>query len=89
MLSTPPVGEKPVSLAFESELVGNSAGMREVQKTIGLLADSDATVLITGETGSGKEVVARAIHRHGRRGKAPFVPVNCAAIPAELLESFS
>ena len=61
--------------------------MREVQKAIGLLADSDATVLLLGETGTGKEVVARAIHRHGRRGEAPFVPVNCAAIPAELLES--
>ncbi len=61
--------------------------MREVQKSIGLLADSDATVLLLGETGTGKEVVARAIHRHGRRAKAPFVPVNCAAIPAELLES--
>jgi len=61
--------------------------MREVQKTIGLLADSDSTVLISGETGTGKEVVARAIHRHGRRAKAPFVAVNCAAIPAELLES--
>ncbi len=61
--------------------------MREVQKSIGLLADSDATVLLLGETGTGKEVVARAIHRHGRRGARPFVPVNCAAIPAELLES--
>ena len=61
--------------------------MREVQKTIGLLADSDATVLLSGETGTGKEVVARAIHRHGRRSTGPFVAVNCAAIPAELLES--
>jgi DNA-binding NtrC family response regulator len=69
------------------ELIGVSAVMREVQKTIGLLADSDATVLITGETGTGKEVVAHAIHRHGKRTKAPFIAVNCAAIPAELLES--
>ncbi len=68
------------------DLIGSSAAMREVQKAIGLLADSDATVLLLGETGTGKEVVARAIHRHGRRSKAPFVPVNCAAIPAELLE---
>ena len=71
----------------DGEMVGASAALREVQKAIGLLADSDATVLITGETGTGKEVVARALHRHGRRAKRPFVAVNCAAIPAELLES--
>ncbi len=73
--------------AREGELVGSSAAMRSVQKSIGLLADSDATVLLLGETGTGKEVVARAIHRHGKRGRGPFVPVNCAAIPAALLES--
>ncbi len=73
--------------AREGDLVGSSAAMREVQKSIGMLTDSDATVLLLGETGTGKEVVARAIHRHGSRAKAPFVPVNCAAIPAELLES--
>ncbi len=68
-------------------LVGSSEAMRAVQKTIGMLADSNATVLISGETGTGKEVVARAIHEHGRRGGRPFVAVNCAAIPAELIES--
>ena len=82
----PPASPLPAS-ARDGDLVGASAAMREVQKSIGLLADSDATVLLLGETGTGKEVVARAIHRHGRRAKAPFVPVNCAAIPAELLES--
>jgi DNA-binding NtrC family response regulator len=69
------------------ELVGSSDAMRHVQKTIGLAADSDATVLILGETGTGKEVVARALHRHSRRRHKPFVAVNCAAIPADLLES--
>ena len=69
------------------ELVGASAPMRQVQKAVGLLADNDATVLICGETGTGKEVVARALHRHGRRQSQPFVAVNCAAIPSELLES--
>ena len=77
----------PAADGSEDELVGSSAPMREVQKSIGRLADSEATVLITGETGTGKEVVARAIHRHGRRAARPFVAVNCAAIPAALLES--
>jgi two-component system NtrC family response regulator len=74
-------------VAGEDELVGGSQAMRQVQKAIGMLADGEATVLITGETGAGKEVVARAIHRHGRRAGRPFVAVNCAAIPSELLES--
>jgi two-component system NtrC family response regulator len=70
-----------------SVLVGSSEAMRRVQKAIGLAADSDATVLILGETGTGKELVARALHEHGVRKSKPFVAVNCAAIPADLLES--
>ncbi|WP_044558755.1 sigma-54 dependent transcriptional regulator [Azospirillum sp. B4] len=68
-------------------LLGVSEAMRAVQKTIGMLADSDTTVLITGETGTGKEVVARALHDHGKRAAQPFVAVNCAAIPSDLMES--
>ncbi|MDO9712200.1 sigma-54-dependent transcriptional regulator [Paracraurococcus lichenis] len=68
-------------------LIGVSTAMREVQKIIGRVADGDATVLVTGETGTGKEVVARALHRFGRRAAGPFVALNCAAIPADLLEA--
>jgi transcriptional regulator with GAF, ATPase, and Fis domain len=90
MLRVAVVPAAPRDPAREEEndaLIGVSAEMRAVQKTIGLVADSDATVLITGETGTGKEVVARALHRYGRRASGPFVAVNCAAIPSELLES--
>jgi DNA-binding NtrC family response regulator len=68
-------------------LVGDSEAMRHVFKQIGRAATSDATVLILGETGTGKELVARALHRNGLRAARPFVAVNCAAIPAELIES--
>jgi two-component system NtrC family response regulator len=84
--TTEPSAPPPPAVSSE-ELIGSSAAWREVQKTIGLLADNDTTVLILGETGTGKEVIARAIHHHGRRSKAPFVAVNCAALPGELLES--
>jgi len=70
-----------------NHLIGASRPMREVHKLIGLAAPTDATVLIHGETGTGKEEIARALHRHGSRAAGPFVPVNCAAIPADLLES--
>jgi two-component system NtrC family response regulator len=68
-------------------LIGSSEAMRRVQKAIGLAADRDTTVLILGETGTGKELVARALHVHSRRKDCPFIAVNCAAIPADLLES--
>jgi len=68
-------------------MVGDSPGMREVYRKIGLYAASDAAVLITGETGTGKELVARALHDGGPRSGRPFVAVNCSAISAELLES--
>jgi len=69
------------------DLLGTSDAMRPVTEMIARIADSDPTVLITGETGTGKELVARAIHRRGRRANAPLVTINCAALPETLLES--
>jgi DNA-binding NtrC family response regulator len=71
----------------DDELIGFSPSMREVQKRIGVAASGEVSVLIEGETGTGKELVAKAIHAHSDRSRAPFVPVNCAAIPRDLLES--
>ena len=87
MLATPPAMAELVPSIAADEIVAVSEPMREVVKAIGRLTDSQATVLITGETGTGKEIVARALHRHGSRATHPFVAVNCAAIPAGLLES--
>jgi two-component system, NtrC family, response regulator AtoC len=69
------------------QLVGGSPAMRRVYEIVRQIADTTATVLITGESGTGKELIARAIHRQGGRRDRPFVAVNCAALPAELLES--
>ncbi|HOD49462.1 MAG TPA: sigma 54-interacting transcriptional regulator [Candidatus Hydrogenedentes bacterium] len=69
-------------------LVGNSKSMRQVRQRIGLAAKSELSVLITGETGTGKELAARLIHQQSSRKRGPFVTVNCAAIPHELFESF-
>ncbi len=72
---------------FSGELIGDSAPMQELRDRITRIADTDASVLITGESGTGKELVARLLHKQSRRSAAPFVPVNCAAIPDTLLES--
>lgn len=68
-------------------LVGTSREIQQVRETMGQVADKDVSVLITGESGTGKEVVARNLHYNSPRRDKPFVPVNCGAIPAELLES--
>src|SRR5207247_5629028 len=68
-------------------IVGRSEPMQSVFKLIGQLAASDATALITGESGTGKELVARAIYHHSRRSGQPFLAINCAAIPENLLAS--
>ncbi|MEA3192068.1 MAG: two-component system, NtrC family, nitrogen regulation response regulator GlnG [Betaproteobacteria bacterium] len=75
-----PVGETP-------EILGHAPAMQEVFRAIGRLSQSAATVLITGESGTGKELVARALHRHSARGAKPFVAINTAAMPKDLLES--
>ncbi|RMG14937.1 MAG: sigma-54-dependent Fis family transcriptional regulator [Deltaproteobacteria bacterium] len=71
----------------EEELLGESAAIREVKQIIAKVAPTGGRVLITGESGTGKELIARAIHRQSRRADKPFVKVNCAAIPSELIES--
>ncbi len=79
--------EKETEKKTHGQLLGESPAMQEVFRTIGRLSRSDVSVLITGETGSGKEVVAKALHRHSPRSSGNFVAINTAAIPAELLES--
>ena len=70
-----------------TQILGQAPAMQEVFRAIGRLSQSHATVLIMGESGSGKELVARALHRHSPRGSKPFIAINTAAIPKELLES--
>ncbi|MGE0484869.1 MAG: sigma-54 dependent transcriptional regulator [Gammaproteobacteria bacterium] len=77
----------PRSLELFRNLVGSSAGIQRVRNMIEMVARSDANVLIIGESGTGKEVVARHVHHHSNRRSKPFVPLNCGAIPPDLLES--
>lgn len=76
-----------VKLSGFSNIIGNSRGMQEVFRIVQQICNTESNVLITGESGTGKELIARTIHSKGQRNSGPFVPVNCAAIPQELLES--
>jgi formate hydrogenlyase transcriptional activator len=82
VLSFPPAAAQP-----EDEIIGADRGLRHVLDAVRMVAPVDTAVMIHGETGTGKEVIARAIHERSRRSRAPYVKVNCAAIPAGLLES--
>ena len=83
--------EQPASEESESQsvpdLIGQAPAMQEVFRAIGRLSHSLVTVLLTGESGAGKEVVARAIWRHSQRAAKPYIAINMAAIPRDLLES--
>ncbi len=82
---------EPVQIGAEGAggdaIVGHSRAMQSIYKEIGRIADKPVTILIRGETGTGKELIARAIYQHSNRSPAPFVAINCAAIPETLLES--
>ena len=81
-------GEEQVeTVAASPEILGQAPSMQEVFRAVGRLSQSNATVMITGESGTGKELVARALHRHGPRSSKPFIAINTAAMPKDLLES--
>ncbi|GAB2181268.1 two-component system response regulator NtrC [Denitratisoma sp. agr-D3] len=84
---TPHQESAPESVSLVPEILGQAPSMQEVFRAIGRLSQSHATVLINGESGTGKELVARALHRHSPRKESPFIAINTAAIPRDLLES--
>jgi two-component system, NtrC family, nitrogen regulation response regulator GlnG len=79
--------ETSATASLQREIIGSAAAMQEVFRAIGRLSRSNITVLVTGESGTGKELVARALHRHSPRVDEPFIALNTAAIPRDLLES--
>jgi len=84
---TPSPVDASVAATDTPEMLGQAPAMQEVFRAIGRLSQSNATVMITGESGTGKELVARALHRHSPRAAGPFIAINTAAIPKDLLES--
>lgn len=89
-LETPSDTETPQARADDEEelpLIGRSPAMQDIYRTLARLMNTDLSVLITGESGTGKELVARALHDYGKRRRGPFVAINMAAIPRELIES--
>jgi nitrogen regulation protein NR(I) len=82
-----PVSFEGTALDEGDRIIGKSPAMVEIYKKIGQIAETDVTVLLRGETGTGKELIARAIYHHSNRINKPFLPVNCAAIPETLLDS--
>jgi len=87
MVEAPPPAPIEADTGTTPEMLGQAPAMQEVFRAIGRLSQSNTTVLITGESGTGKELVARALHRHGTRTSGPFIAINTAAIPKDLLES--
>ena len=85
-----PTGTRPASASSASSLPGmvfSSRAMTDVARNVERIKDSNSTILVTGESGTGKELIARAIHRLSRRSESEFIPFNCSAVPAELVES--
>jgi formate hydrogenlyase transcriptional activator len=85
--SARPVTATPRCVENSGEIIGDSPALREVMQEVNLVAPTGSTVLIQGETGTGKELIARAIHNRSPRRNAPFITLNCAAVPATLIES--
>lgn len=81
------IGDEPEQDGTQDRIVGRCEAMQQVYKTIGRVAAEDVTVLLLGESGTGKDLAARAIHHHSRRAQRPFLAINCAALPEPLLES--
>ncbi|MBL8235650.1 MAG: sigma 54-interacting transcriptional regulator, partial [Bryobacterales bacterium] len=86
-LAEPEEKESRIDDIPETEMIGSSALMVDIFKVLAKVAPTDATLLVEGETGTGKELIARMIHRYSRRAEKPFVAVDCGSIPPSLLES--